>query len=224
MTSTTIINQDGVFLLRLKPLHKVEFQSGDLIEIIAPGSTRARPYSIAQYNGEILLSIKKYNLGVCSSYLHSLLVHDVIKASIKENLSFHLKKDISDALFIGNGTGIAPFLGMLSNKTKEQAMHLFWGGRTQQSIEIYNPFINKSLEHLNIATSQEGKREYVQDILLEHYLIVTTVLSNGGQILVCGSMEMQKEVFKVLETICLKELQQSLFVYEVQGQILMDCY
>ena len=53
---------------------------------------------------------------------------------------------------------------------------------------------------------------------------VATVLQNGGVIMICGSLAMQKDVIVVLEQICKKELSQSLSHYQAHEQILSDCY
>ncbi len=76
-----------------------------------------------------MLSIKKHQLGVCSSYLRQLRVGDFITSKIQQNKDFHFPNRAKEVILIANGTGIAPFLGMIekNNKTK---VHLFWGGRT----------------------------------------------------------------------------------------------
>ncbi|MGB3775043.1 MAG: PepSY domain-containing protein, partial [Leeuwenhoekiella sp.] len=145
------LNIDETFLLRLKPRRKVRFQSGDLLAIVPEGQTMARQYSIAKIGKEILLSIKKHDLGHCSSYLNALETGARFKASIKPNIHFQFPKQAPAVIMIANGTGIAPFLGMLHQKNVCETV-LLWGGRTKRSVEIYLPHINQLVAKNDTAT------------------------------------------------------------------------
>ena len=228
--NTSEINNDQTFLIQLKPNKNTKFESGDLLSITPKNGSRSRLYSIAKIDTTILLSIKKHKFGLCSNFLNSLNKGSKIEANIQKNEKFRFSKKAKEVILIANGTGIAPFLGMIHGKKSKTKVHLFWGGRTKQSLEIYQNYINTSLKkkHLhsfNAAFSQEQKEKiYVQDILLNKRELIANTLKNGDVIMICGSISMQKAVIKVLEELSKNHLQTSLKKFEENNQILTDCY
>ena len=226
----TDINIDDTFLIQLKPNKKTSFESGDLLSITPKNETRSRLYSIAKIENTILLSIKKHEFGLCSTYFNSLNEADKIVASVQKNATFHLPKKTKEVILIANGTGIAPFLGIINRKKSNTKVHLFWGGRTKKSFKIYKKNINTALENKKLTSfyagySQEGKEKiYVQDILEQQATLIANTLENGNTIMICGSIAMQKGVTKVLEEISKKHLQSSLNKFEENNQIKTDCY
>jgi len=226
----TKINIDETFLIELKPTKNTKFESGDLLSITPKNETRNRLYSIAKVNNSILLSIKKHEFGLCSTYFNSLHKGDKMVASIQKNADFHLPKKAKEVILIANGTGIAPFLGMINQKKSKTKIHLFWGGRTKDSFKIYKNKIkialeNKKLTSFYTAYSQEQKEKiYVQDIVEHQAKLIANTLYNGNMIMICGSISMQKGVTKVLEKICKNHLETSLKKFEENNQIQIDCY
>lgn len=222
--SKTDLNNDDSFLVRLQPTKKIRFNSGDLLTITPKEDNIERLYSVGKIDNDIILSIKRHELGVCSNLLYQLEENEPIQANIQQNKDFYFPKKTKEVVLIANGTGIAPFLGMLQHKNGTKA-HLFWGGRTKESLNIYTPLL-KNIEHNNIhiAYSQEQNKEYVQDLLLKKETIITTVLQNGGTIMICGSIKMLKGVEKVLEQITSNKLNTSLDHFKKNNQIKTDCY
>jgi sulfite reductase (NADPH) flavoprotein alpha-component len=226
----TDINKDATFLVTFKPNKKTTFESGDLLSITPKNENRSRLYSIAKINDSILLSIKKHELGFCSSYLNQLNVGDKIRASIQKNKKFHFPKKAKEVILIANGTGIAPFLGMIKENKKNIKIHLFWGGKTKKSFEIYKDYIdsslkNKALTSFYTAFSQEQKEKiYVQDMVKKQAALFSNTLKNGNVIMICGSLSMQKGVTKVLQEISENHLKSSLKTFEENDQIQTDCY
>ena len=230
----TVINKtenniDDTFLIELKPSKKIKFTSGDLLSITPKNETKNRLYSIAEVNKNILLSIKKHELGICSNYLNNLVTNESLLASIHKNENFHLPKKVKEVILIANGTGIAPFLGMI-NSNKNQKIHLFWGGRTKESLNIYqnridNAIKNKRLTSFYTALSREQKDKiYVQDLLKNHSDLISNTLKNGNQILICGSLSMLNGVTKVLNNITELDLKTPLNTFIENHQIKIDCY
>lgn len=224
------VNIDDTFLIELKPAKKIKFTSGDLLSIIPKNETKNRLYSIAKIDKNILLSVKKHELGLCSNYLNSLNRRGGVLASIQKNENFHFSKKVREVVLIGNGTGIAPFLGMIQKNRKKKKIHLFWGGRTKESFKIYQKLIDKSLNNKQLTSfhsvfSQEQKeKKYVQDILKNHINLIVNTLKNGNIIMICGSLSMQKGVEKVISKITESELEVSLDRYKENHQIKADCY
>ena len=224
----TEINDDKTFLIRLKPDKKIKFTSGDLLSITLERESKSRLYSIAKINDTILLSIKKHEFGVCSNYINNLRMTDKFEANIQHNEKFNFPKKSKEVILIANGTGIAPFLGMIQ-ENKKAKIHLFWGGRRKKSFEIYNKLIvealeNKKLTSLNIVYSQEQKEKYVQDILNNHVELVIKILKNRNHILICGSLKMQKGVENVLDIIAKSKLNSSIKKLKENNLIKVDCY
>ncbi|AXT18331.1 FAD-binding oxidoreductase [Flavobacteriaceae bacterium AU392] len=228
--SKTVINEDDTFLLRLKSLNKTKFRSGDLFAFYPEQDNVKRLYSIGKVDGDILLSIKKHQFGICSTYFNKLENNDVIKASIEQNKEFNFPTNAKTVVMIANGTGIAPFLGMLNENNKKVKTHLFWGGRNKTSLELYNDIIEtakktRRLSTLNIAYSQEKEeRVYVQDLIFEEAEFMANVLKNKGVVLICGSVAMQNQVIKVLERITKTQLNLPISEFQNREQIRMDCY
>lgn len=232
----TSLNVDNTFLLRLRPKNRLLFESGDLLNIIPPTHTLARSYSIANIDNDILLSIKWHTKGVCSSYLSTLKQGDTLVGSIEKNVRFHFPKQAPSVWLVANGTGIAPFLGMLSTPKKTRTQ-LTWGARTEASFDCYREFLEhslslvqaqesgpKQLDTIQFAFSQAKEKKYVQDVLLKQQTQVAKTLREGGVFMLCGSMAMQEAVLTTLEHITTTQLKQPLGDFEANGQLLMDCY
>lgn len=225
----TETNKDDTFLIELKPKKKIDFTSGDLLAITPQNSKNPRLYSIGKFNKNILLSIKKHEFGVCSNYLHGLTTNSICKASVQSNEKFHFPKESKEVILIANGTGIAPFLGMIQHKTKTK-IDLFWGCKTVSSYSLYEDYINKALQKGNLnsfemACSRESNQKvYVQDIVEKQSEKITNFLENGNTIMICGSLKMQKGVESVLEIITQQYLEKPLSFYKENHQIKADCY
>lgn len=217
------------FTLLLKSSSK-QFQSGDLLGIAPPNDPLERQYSMAKVGkNNIFLSIKRHEKGICSNYLYELLVGDKLKGTIQKNKDFHLVKRAKNILLIGNGTGIAPYLGMIEEVFKAN-VKLYWGGRNSASFGLYEGRIEKAVQagRLNsyqIAYSKEkGTYKYVQDLLRKDAEVIISHLQDGMYIYLCGSITMQNGVLALLEELCQQHLDKSLSFYQNKGQILMDCY
>jgi len=218
----TELNKDNTFLIRLRPNGKTNFNSGDLISIRPKEDHIERLYSIGKIENDIVLSIKKHEFGVCSNLLLNILKEAKLNAKIRPNKEFHFpKKKTKPTILIANGTGIAPFLGMVNNLN----IHLFLGLRTKESFNLYEKNL-KGLkkQNLHIAYSQENNSEYVQDLIARKEDLIAATLKNGGTIMICGSIIMMKSIFSVLEKITLKELNSTLSKYQKTKQIKTDCY
>jgi sulfite reductase (NADPH) flavoprotein alpha-component len=226
----SLLNLDDTFILKLKVCDDLVVQSGDVLQILAPTTNKPRAYSIACIDNEILLSIKMHKNGICSSYLSLLEAGDSIKAYVEKNPNFHLPKSKTPVIFISNGTGIAPFLGMINSNdshNNDKGQYLFWGGKFKQSFDIYKPYVERGKHHINIcqvSTSRESRKTYVQDELWEQKELLSTVLNQNGTIMICGSIAMRDDVLKALEQIMVQVSESELAFYEQNGQILSDCY
>ncbi len=114
VTEKTETGPDNTFLVRMKTKGFKKMRSGDLLAIYPQNDHRQRLYSIGKVNNEILLSVKLQEQGLGSNYLYALRPGETIKACIVKNKHFHFPKKVSQVVMVSNGTGIVPFLGMLS--------------------------------------------------------------------------------------------------------------
>ncbi|WP_235989358.1 PepSY domain-containing protein [Psychroserpens algicola] len=225
----TELNEDATFMLRLQPIKKVAFQSGDLLAFRPDDSQAARQYSIARIGDEVLLSIKKHEQGLCSSYLSQRHTGDVITATVQPNPEFHLSKS-SNTILIANGTGVAPFLGMIHDPKTKYDCHLFLGLRTQQSLQLYSIYIDKALANHHLKTSQvafsqdTSAKVYVQDLIKQNDEFIANHLKKGSIIMICGSIMMQNQVFEVLDALLQSKLNLSIQHFKSRNQIKTDCY
>ncbi|MEM6803528.1 MAG: PepSY domain-containing protein, partial [Bacteroidota bacterium] len=217
------------FLLRLASNKK--FTSGDLLAVYPPNDPVERLYSVAKVNKkDILLSIKRHELGICSNFLFELNSASKLKAQLQKNEDFHFPRQAEQVYLIANGTGIAPFLGMIQGKNAKNKVSLYWGGKTQNSFRLYRNYIEKALATGNLDTyklvfsREKGPLKYVQDLIQEDIEEIFEGLKTGASIMICGSIAMEKGVLKVLDEHCQKELQLSLEYFHERGQILSDCY
>jgi len=221
VVETTALNKDNTYLIRLKPSKKTKFTSGDLLAIRPPEDHIERLYSIGKIDNDIVLSIKKHAYGVCSNALLNLKNKEQLKAKIHSNKAFQLPKK-KQAILIANGTGIAPFLGMINERHPNT--HLFFGLKTNASLNLYTPHLkNIDKQHMHIAYSQEN-HEYVQDLIAKKEALIASTLKNKGTIMICGSVGMMHGVLTVLEKITLQRLNKPLHTFKKTKQIKTDCY
>jgi len=126
---------------------------------------------------------------------------------------------------VANGTGIGPFLGMFRRKSINQ---LYWGIHDKGTYSIAEPFLreainNNNLGQIEIAFSQEGECNHVQDLLAKDRVFILSHIERGGCIMLCGSLAMQKSVEEILDTI-LKDQNTSLTQLRNERRLVSDCY
>jgi sulfite reductase (NADPH) flavoprotein alpha-component len=230
IAKTLVIDDNATFKIILKPLTKLKFRSGDLLAIYPAADHRERFYSIAQVNGKIQLIVKLYEGGFGSSYLYNLKDGDYLKCRVMHNPNFHFPKKAKAVVMIANGTGIAPFLGMILENKKQVQIHLYAGFRFRNVLtKNYQDFasaeINLSrLSSFDIAYSREENAQYVMDLINDDAVKIVNSLANGGVIMICGSLAMQQDVEQVLEKLTMGINNKPLSFYKEQKQIFSDCY
>ncbi|WP_158827582.1 PepSY domain-containing protein [Mucilaginibacter lacusdianchii] len=226
---TPLTRTNGTFLIRLQPKRKLRVTSGDLLAIYPANDHRERLYSIGFVENEIQLSVRLHEGGLGSGFLHRLQPGDAIKARIINNEHFHFPANAPEVVMISNGTGIAPFLGMISQNTQKISCHLYCGFRDGASFEIYQDIVDKNralgkLTRLHVARSREGEKQYVSHLIDRDAKFIASVLAKSGVIMICGSLAMQKDIIELLKSICQHQTGKGVSFYQSHGQILMDCY
>ena len=229
LDKTAISETEHTFILTLRANMRAKFQSGDLLAIYPANDTRERLYSIGNHSGNIQLVVKLHPNGLGSGFLNELKPGNVIKARIINNHAFHLPKKASKVAFISNGTGIAPFFGMIEQNKKKTETHLYCGFRMEtETVSGYKTFTSEMMQkqHLqsfHLALSREENHFYVMDLIKRDADFFTDLLANNGVIMICGSLAMQKDVESTLDALLFGK-DKSITDYKNNGQLLTDCY
>lgn len=230
LDKTTVSEKEQTFLLTLRAGMRSKFTSGDLLAIYPANDNRERLYSIGTHTGNIQLAVKLHANGLGSGFLYNLKPGDTIKTQIINNHAFHFPKKANQVVLISNGTGIAPFLGMIEQNKKKTEIHLYSGFRQKTEITAhYEKFAaemkqKQYLKQFHLAYSREENHHYVMDLIQMDADFFANLLQNDGVIMICGALAMQFDVEKVLDTICISKNNTNLLEYKTKGQILTDCY
>jgi sulfite reductase (NADPH) flavoprotein alpha-component len=230
LDKTAISDTEHTFLLTLRASMRAKFNSGDLLAIYPANDTRERLYSIGNHSGNIQLVVKLHPSGLGSGYLYGVEAGSIIKARIIKNAAFNFPKKASKVALISNGTGIAPFLGMIEQNKKKIEVHLYCGFRNKtETVLGYEKFASASiqkqqLQSFHLALSREAEHYYVMDFIKRDAEFFIDLLAQGGAIMICGSLAMQKDVESALDVLCLAKTTMSISDYKTKGQVLTDCY
>lgn len=230
LDKTLVSETEQTFLVTLRANMRAKFTSGDLLAIYPANDTRERLYSIGNHSGNIQLVVKLHPHGIGSEFLNTLVPGNTIKARIINNHAFHFPKKASKVALISNGTGIAPFLGMIEQNKKKTETHLYSGFRMEtENVLGYKKFTSemmekKQLHNFHLALSREANHHYVMDLIKRDRDFFIDLLQQGGVIMICGSLAMQKDVESILDNLCLEKKIKSISEYKENGQVLTDCY
>ncbi|GGB95558.1 PepSY domain-containing protein [Dyadobacter sediminis] len=229
ISKTAVSNAEEAFLIRMRPEKQLDFTSGDLLAVYPADDHRERLYSIGKVENDVQLSVKLHVNGLGSEYLYGLKLGETIDARIDSNAHFHFPEKAGIVVMISNGTGIAPFLGMIDQQPVQTDCHLYCGFRNEASFALYKNAMDRNLADkklcsLHVAYSREGEKQYVRDLLARDEAFLMDVLSKDGVMMLCGSLSMQNNVVELLEEMCQKHLDKSVSYFQSRSQVLMDCY
>jgi sulfite reductase (NADPH) flavoprotein alpha-component len=114
----------------------------------------------------------------------------------------------ADMIFIGPGTGVAPYIPMMEALYKQGHTGKNWlitGNRTRKDmlcVEQLETLRDKgALDKISFAASREGARQYVQDIVRDEGAEIWQKLNRGAYIYICGDRVMGQQVQDALEDI-----------------------
>lgn len=230
LEKTQVSEDNATFRIVLQPESRTAFRSGDLLAVYPANDGRERLYSIGKKDGNIQMMVKLYPGGLGSEFLYRLRENDRVPARLVSNKSFYFPAKAPAVVMIANGTGIAPFLGMIAENRKQVPVRLYAGFRHHNTLsQQYRRFAAEEMAagrllQLEIAFSREENPQYVMDLICSDAGFFAELLKNKGVIMICGSLAMQKDVEMVLNTLCLEKNGSELSYYKNRGQILTDCY
>lgn len=189
-----------------KGLRRPSFAPGDLLAISPDAQQAARFYSIASSHeeGYLEICVRLREGGLCSSYLHQLAVGDELQGGIVAHPEFRPNSGEQPLLLVGAGTGLAPLLGLVRKNARRRPIHLYWGGRTEQSDFLYAKPLRECLadgrlSQLRLAFSRSAPPRYVQGRLAEDAQRLPSLLAQGAQVVVCGSPAMAQGVRQIFD-------------------------
>jgi sulfite reductase (NADPH) flavoprotein alpha-component len=206
------------------------FAVGDLVGITPPGSNVPRYYSIASAakEGVLEVCVRKQAGGECSEYLHALVPGDEIAGFVRHNWDFRPAAGKKPVVLIGSGTGVAPLAGFVRNNRPGRPTYLFFGARDPASDFLYEQVFRAALEEgrltgLETAFSRVVYGQYVQQRLLAQAELLRRLIEGGAQVLVCGGLEMARDVRATLDTV-LAPLALTTAELKTRGRYLEDAY
>lgn len=229
VVSKTLPDPEATFLIQFNAKKIKQVRSGDLLAVYPKNDHRERLYSIGKINGHVQLSVKLHEHGLGSGFLNELQTGDQVNVRLVKNSHFRFPKKAKKIIMVSNGTGIAPFLGMISNNDKKVPIDLYCGFRHRSSFTLYESFLEElkesgKLTNLNLVLSREAEKEYVSHRILRDRLSVLQSLKSGGVMMICGSLSMQADVMNVLDEIFKEDKSISTAIFVEKGTILTDCY
>jgi sulfite reductase (NADPH) flavoprotein alpha-component len=224
------IDADANFWRRLRAPRLPEFEPGDLVGILPPGSDLPRFYSLASSSrdGVLEICVRKHPGGLCSSFLHELEPGVTIAAFVRKNPAFRPLRGTAPLILIGAGTGIGPLAGFIRHNTGRRRVHLYWGGRDPASDFLYQGEMTKyladrRLTHLKAVFSRVAGGGYVQDRIASDANELRDLIQCGAQVLVCGGRDMAAGVARSLEAI-IQPAGLELQTLKANGRYLEDVY
>lgn len=191
-------------LLRFRPNRRLRFKPGDLVEISPNQDLAPRAYSIASPpGGESLdLLVREHENGLMSPQLAQLQPGQVV-GMLHKRSSFRLPVS-GPVIMIATGTGVAPFISMIS-AAGGRALSLYWGLRHDAQGYPFREALTGWQEaghlHFYPAFSSAHHRRHVPDLLRAHGAQIRADLLAGGTTLICGSRHAARDIRAVLSEI-----------------------
>ena len=231
--------QAPVAVLRFKPVAPKgwlglfstapQFEAGDLLGILPPGSDLPRLYSLAssRKDGFVEIAVRKMPGGLCSGWLNELEVGTTINAFVRQNPAFRPQAK-GPVIMIAAGTGVGPMIGFLRGLKAGRGAEMYFGARDPGSDYLYEDELAEGLQQgrlsrLVTAFSRVQDRAYVQDRLRADAAHLRNQIKRGGQVLVCGSIAMARAVAVEVEE-ALAPLGLSVATLRAEGRYLEDVY
>lgn len=192
--------------LRLPPTSKLEYISGQYIDLSYQGVTRS--YSIANtycQDNELELHIKRVENGAMSSRLFDNLQANTLMRAFGPNGTFFVRESNAPIAFLVTGTGFAPAKAMIENlltqKGTKREIYLLWGARNECDLYSEEPRRwaenHKNFNYIPVLSqpceSWEGATGYVQAVFIS-----LAQNLNDFHVYACGSLLMIESARSIL--------------------------
>lgn len=126
--------------LRLLTPERIEFKAGQYVDVLVPGTTETRSYSMANppsQNGIVEIMVKLMPGGLFSTYIEQQLKPGERLSLQGPYGNFYLRDTRSAAIFIAGGSGMAPILSLLRDMADRQDLRsvtYFYGARARRDL------------------------------------------------------------------------------------------
>lgn len=215
---------------RMRARGLAQFDAGDLVGIVPPGSNVPRFYSLASgsEDGFLEICVRRLPGGLCSAHLLGLRPGDTVRAFIRPNPGFALPGSRRPVVLVGAGTGVAPLAGFIRRNDRRVPMHLYYGGRDPALDFYFESDLQRwlgeqRLASLKTAFSRVPGGGHVQDALRQDAPRLRELLARGAVVRVCGSRPMASGVTEVLDEI-LGPSQSSVRQLKAKGRYAEDLF
>lgn len=197
--------------LRLIKPACIDFNAGQYIQLIIPGTGEQRAYSIVSpqdIKNKITLIVKFVSGGLCSTYIHRKLKKGDKVYFTGPHGSFGVKDFSRDIIFVAGGCGIAPIrsiIDALMKKGFQNELKYFFGARSKENLYFYDQYRRlagerKNFEFIPVLShplkedNWRGETGFVHEAI-EKY----SFRSTDYHVYVCGPPVMIESVISVLE-------------------------
>jgi len=192
--------------LRLPPNSDFRYLPGQYVNVIGHGGVH-RSYSLANApdsSGRLDLHIRLIEGGAMSAYwFEKARVNDLLRMEGPRGTFFLRDVTGLDLVLLATGTGIAPFVAMLTElatrpaEKRPRSVSLYWGGRQTTDIYWLPAFETLGLRFIPSLSRADGSwtgaRGYVQQTLLE-----SSPDLSGSVVYACGSNAMIESARRAL--------------------------
>ena len=199
---------DTLFKFKLvKPIDFV-FKAGQFTMISVEDAPK-RAYSMTSGPEDNFLeffSIKVPN-GPLTSKLQKIQPGDYVSVSpkatgtlITDNLT-----EGTDLWLLATGTGIAPFISMLSDDRtydRFKTIHVIWSVRVKEELDAFHEFLSDiDIDYIPIVTRDETWEgiDVRMSSLIEKGVLMADAIPVKDKVMLCGSMDFNKQMMSILE-------------------------
>lgn len=183
---------DSVRHFTFKKPSDFTFVGGQFITIFfeTEGKKYRRQYSLFSQPSDpyLIISIKYIPNGVGSVYLWSLKPKDVVQAMGPQG-TFVIRHPQEKHIFIGTGTGIAPFASMIHHLKRDDTIVI----AGHRHVALYENELSHTKHIVCLSQPQDTtkQKQYVQDV-------VPDFIEQNAQYYICGLFQMIREVVQIL--------------------------
>jgi sulfite reductase (NADPH) flavoprotein alpha-component len=194
--------RDIVDLLNAFP--QMAVLGADFLSWLSPLAPRY--YSIASAdNKQVKILFKALNYhyagrdksGVASNYLAQLPIDAVVEGELKTNPLFKLPENPqTPIIMVGAGTGLAPFLGFIAERQRQQAgENILFFGETEKANaclcceQLQAAQAKGDLQLFMEFSRDQAEKRYVQDAMREQKALMWQKWQDGAVLYVCGSQK-----------------------------------
>ena len=142
--------------IRLRvPDHTFEYYPGQhtTVRFESGGETVARPYSPTNLPGtdELMLTIRRYDDGLASSYMHTRNPGDEVTVGPLEG-ALALEDTDRDVAFLASGTGITPMMAMLRQYLRDGSgnVHVVLGEKREETLLLLGTLNELAANNANL--------------------------------------------------------------------------